>query len=233
MGWQAGRDSRLEVEDYGPYVQSQPMHELHRQVSKAGCSMTVSLLTITCSSSLARIETSMIKALERQEATQKTVETAEEITPLTRAQTAPTVGASAKEVPEAEMEDDGPSLPRIQRAFTGATLVDPTEPTFDLTPPASEEDILEQEAPRATSSKQKLVRYARVRKVSTFDVNQEPKALPPSPQAFEEYANDVSKDKEVTSTGKRLIGSRPIVGKGNRHEPERDSWVISRRPCRS
>ncbi|KAL8961873.1 MAG: hypothetical protein Q9183_005243, partial [Haloplaca sp. 2 TL-2023] len=146
----------------------------------------------------------MIKALERQEATKETVETAEEITPLARAQTAPTVGPSAKEVPEAEMDDDRPSLPHIQRAFTGSTLVDPTEPTSDLTPPASEEDFLDQEAPQATASLENAVRYAKIRKASTFDVNQEPKALPPSPQASEEYANDVSKEKEVASTGKRL-----------------------------
>lgn len=63
----------------------------------------------------------MIKALERQEASKETVETAEQLTPVTRSHTAP-VATTSKEMLE---DSAGLGLRGITRTFTGATLVDP------------------------------------------------------------------------------------------------------------
>lgn len=160
------------------------------------------MLTNMCSSSLARIETSMIRALERQEASKETVETAEELTPIARVQTAPTVAATAKEMPE---DLEGLGLQSIRRAFTGATLVDPTALPPELTPPVSEEDASDHGSPKATSSKARSIPAGKSRKASTFSVGQETKALLPSPLASDGYSSESSKkarsDRMASSAG--------------------------------
>lgn len=139
------------------------------------------------SSSLARIENSMIKALERQEVSKETVEIADELTPVTRSQTAP-AAVTSEDLSEAS---DGLGLRGIQRAFTGATLIDPgADPSADLTPPVSDDEVSEYGSPKATSSKSKPMSAGKMRKASTFSVGRDAKALPPSPLASDEYCEE-------------------------------------------
>lgn len=139
----------------------------------------------------------MIQALERQEASKETVDATEDLTPIARAQTEPVLASSSKEAVEKEPPGLG-----ITRAFTGATLVDPTEHISpELTPPASEEDAPELAYFKATPSKQNSVPIRSVRKASTFSVDRDAKPLYPSPPRSDESINDARKE----------IGSRRML----------------------
>lgn len=132
----------------------------------------------------------MLQALERQEASQDTTDTAMELAPIARSQTEPAATSRTKDLSEvcdepAEPKDLG--LRRLERAFTGATLVEPpADLTSDRTPPMSDEDVSESGSPPAGVSKAKPIGTGRIRKASTFNVQDEVKAFLPSPMAAEE-----------------------------------------------
>ncbi|CAO1603241.1 hypothetical protein XANCAGTX0491_006833 [Xanthoria calcicola] len=153
------------------------------------CNISLCMSSIG-NSSLARIEISLLQALERQEASQDTTDTAMELAPIARSQTEPAGTSRTKELSEvceepAEPKDLG--LRRLERAFTGATLVEPpADLTSDLTPPMSDEDVSESGSPPAGMSKAKPIGTGRKRKASTFNVQDDVKASLPSPTAAEE-----------------------------------------------
>ena len=143
------------------------------------------MLTCVCSSSLARIETS-IKALERQEASRDTIQVTQELTPVARSQATPIATTSEGSLdPE---EPDDVSLHGITRAFTGATLVDTAaHASVDLTPPASDAESSEEASSKEDISMLKPVRIVKKGRASTFDGRHDEKPLPPSPLASEGY----------------------------------------------
>ncbi|KAL8659283.1 MAG: hypothetical protein Q9202_007201 [Teloschistes flavicans] len=170
--------------------------DLKSRIMVNSCNLSLCMTSIG-NSSLARIETSMIQALERQEASKETVDATEDLTPIARAQTEPVLASSSKEAVEKEPPGLG-----ITRAFTGATLVDPTEHISpELTPPASEEDAPELAYFKATPSKQNSVPIRSMRKASTFSVDRDAKPLYPSPPKSDESINDARKE----------IGSRRML----------------------
>ncbi|KAL8685858.1 MAG: hypothetical protein Q9218_007501 [Villophora microphyllina] len=174
--------------------------DLKSRIMVHTCNLSLCMTSIG-NSSLARIETSMIQALERQEATKEIEQSSEELTPIARAQTAPVLASLSTEAADEEPEGLG-----ITRAFTGATLVDPTEHMSpDLTPPESDEDRSEYNYSKAISRKQKSVPIRKVRKASTFSVQQDEKASLPSPPTSDESANDYAK---------KLGSRRPISNSG-------------------
>ena len=132
----------------------------------------------------------MLQALERHEASQETIDTAEELAPIARSQIEPVGTSKTKhisEVPEGLEEPKGLGLRRFERAFTGATLVEPTaDLTSDLTPPMSDEDLFESGFPPNGSSRTKPANTGRIQKASTFSVQEDSKAFPPSPLTSEE-----------------------------------------------
>ncbi|KAL8632425.1 hypothetical protein Q9189_001800 [Teloschistes chrysophthalmus] len=170
-------------------------------------------------SSLARIETSMVQALERQEGSKETVDNTEDLTPITRAQTEPVLASSSQEA----VEEEPPGL-GITRAFTGVTLVDPTEHMSpELTPPASEEDAQESAYTKARSSKQTSVPIGRVRKASTFSVDRDPKSLYPSPPMSDQSVNDSPKKIGQTRT---ISSGREVSGKSAKEKADQRQSAV-------
>ncbi|KAL8698419.1 MAG: hypothetical protein Q9224_001861 [Gallowayella concinna] len=156
-------------------------------------------------------------ALERQDVSKETTET-EELTSIARSQTEPVAAIRSKELIDLseELEGEGLGLRGIRRAFTGATLVEPTtELMSDLTPPMSEEDVSDFGSPKPTSSKPIPITTNKLRKASTFDVERNAKAFPPSPLASEDYPDDSPK-KPLPKRKASLSGDTPSMkaGKG-------------------
>ena len=176
------------------------MHELHRQVSIDEFHAHTSTNN-PCSSSLARIETSMIRALERQEATTSIRQVQgqdngeedeiDELSPLQRATTAPQDGRNGSP------EVDGLGLQGLRRAFTGTTLVDTMPSLSPETTPSttSEEELSEFGSPKIAREvpiiKKKTVQMSKTRKASSTSMDQGLKALTPSPRISEDNAREI------------------------------------------
>ncbi|KAL8641509.1 MAG: hypothetical protein Q9226_008624, partial [Calogaya cf. arnoldii] len=170
--------------------------DLKSRIMVHTCNISLCMSSIG-NSSLARIEISLLQALERQEASQETIDTAEELAPVARSQTEP-VGASKSkhisEVPEELEEPKGLGCRRLERAFTGATLVEPTaDLRSDLTPLMSDEDVSGFGSPPAGPSRTKPTNTGRIQKASTFSVQEDSKAFPPSPLTSEENSDTLPK----------------------------------------
>ena len=176
------------------------MHELYRQVSIDGLHPHTSANN-PCSSSLARIETSMIRALERQEATTSVrrvqdqdnegEDEIDELSPLQRAATTPQDGRNGSP------EVDGLGLQGLRRAFTGATLVDNMPSLSPETTPSttSEEELSEFGSPKVAREvpliKKNPVQMNKTRKASLTSMDQGLKAFPPSPRVSEDNAREI------------------------------------------
>ena len=200
MGGETRGDCRAKIKDYGTHMQHQSMYELHRQVSIDRLHLHTSA-NKPCSSSLARIETSMIRALERQEATTSVRRTQDqdneeedeidELTPLQRARTTPSDGRNGSP------EVDGLGLQGLRRAFTGATLVDNMPSLSPETTPSttSEEELSEFGSPKMAREvpliKKSPVQMNKTRKASLTSMDQGLKAFPPSPRVSEDNAREI------------------------------------------
>ena len=200
MGGETRGDCRAKIKDHGTHMQHQSMHELHRQVSIDGLHPRTSANN-PCSSSLARIETSMIKALERQEATtsvrqvqdqdNEEADEIDELSPLQRATTAPQDGRNGSP------EVDGLGVQGLRRAFTGTTLVDNMPSLSPETTPSttSEEELSEFGSPKIAREvpiiKKNPVQMGKTRKVSSTSMDQGLKAFPPSPRISEDNAREI------------------------------------------
>ncbi|KAL8711963.1 MAG: hypothetical protein Q9220_003659 [cf. Caloplaca sp. 1 TL-2023] len=162
---------------------------LKSRIMVHNCNISLCMSSIG-NSSLARIETSMMQALERQDTAKEATETADDLRPVARSQTAPAAAATSKAVLEEKEEEEdveGLGLQGISRAFTGATLVESnTDASPDLTPPASEEDYSGFSYPKITSSKPEPPAIGKMKKASTFSTEADTKGLPPSPVISEE-----------------------------------------------
>ncbi|KAL8946866.1 MAG: hypothetical protein Q9222_006794, partial [Ikaeria aurantiellina] len=169
---------------------------LKSRIMVHNCNISLCMSSIG-NSSLARIETSMMQALEGQGYAKETVKTTNELRPVARSQTAPAAAAASKAILEEEEDDEeceGLGLQGISRAFTGATLVEPSaDASLELTPPASEEVSLDFDDPRMAASKQEPSTTGRIRKASTFSTRTDAKGLPPNPITSEEYQDDSPK----------------------------------------
>ncbi len=178
------------------------MHELYREVSNdvpatAQADLSVHPYLQSChSSSLARIETSMIKALERQEASTSVSQAqiqdneeddeVDELSPLQKARTAPQAGRNGSP------GHDGLGVQGLRRAFTGATLVGTMASVSPETTPSttSEEEMSEFGSPKmdmeALMSKKTPTQMGKIRKNSSTSMDQSLKAFPPSPRTSED-----------------------------------------------
>ncbi|KAL8774307.1 MAG: hypothetical protein Q9209_001058 [Squamulea sp. 1 TL-2023] len=145
----------------------------------------------------------------RQDASSGTMETSEKLGPVARSQTEPWIASRSKvtnDSPKELDEPEGLGLWGLRRVYTGATLVEPTANlTSDLSPPVSEEEYSEDRSPDAPISKSKSVPHGRLRKASTFSVQQDKETFPPSPLASKECSEDAS----ITppSQKKAVVGS--------------------------
>ncbi|KAL9580814.1 MAG: hypothetical protein Q9203_006151, partial [Teloschistes exilis] len=192
--------------------------DLKSRIMVNSCNLSLCMTSIG-NSSLARIETSMIQALERQEASKETVDNTEDLTPVTRAQTEPVLASSSKEA----VEEESPGL-GITRAFTGVTLIDPAEHMSpELTPPASEEDAQDLAYSKATLSKQKSVPIGRVRKASTFSVDRDAKPLYPSPPSSDQSMNE--SPKKIGST-RTISSGREAAGKSAKEKADQRQSAV-------
>ena len=223
MGGETRGDCRAKIKDYGTHMQHQSMHELHRQVSIDGLH-SHSSANNPCSSSLARIETSMIRALERQEATtsvrrvqdQDNEEEDEinELSPLQRARTTPSDGRNGSP------EVDGLGLQGLRRAFTGATLVDNIPSLSPETTPSttSEEELSEFGSPKVAREvpliKKSPVQMNKTRKASSTSMDQGLKAFPPSPRVSEDNAREIPRSSPAGDDMKKPRSKRLMSTSG-------------------
>ena len=148
---------------------------LHSSLSERGGTW----LTSTCSSSLARIESSMMKALERQEATSSDIkkqdldeddDEADDLSSLRKTKTTPSA--------HSEISDgEGLGLQGLRRAFTGTTLVENSQVSPPSTPSISEADTQDLGSP-SMRKKNGAPAIGGMRKGPNLSVQ---KALPPSP----------------------------------------------------
>ena len=159
----------------------------------------------------------MMKALERQEATESNAkkedqelekeDEVDELSPLRKVKTAPSARSVAS-------ENEGLGLQGLQRAFTGATLVENFQISPDSTPSVSEEDLQEFGSP-PVGKKNGAPAMGRMRKGSNVSAQ---KALPPSPHTSSEDYVDENKDSPYDSPKKprtkRLMSNptEPITG---------------------
>ncbi|KAL8801895.1 MAG: hypothetical protein Q9182_004184 [Xanthomendoza sp. 2 TL-2023] len=184
--------------------------DLKSRIMAHTCNLSLCMSSIG-NSSLARIEASLLQALERQDASEG-IETAN-LTTIARSQTEPVARTRSKDLVDSseELEDEGLGLRGIRRAFTGATLVEPTADLMsDMTPPMSEGEISDSGSPKATSSKPKPTKTGKLRKASTFDVGRTAKAFPPSPLASEECPDDSPKN-PLSKRKTSFSGNKPSV----------------------
>lgn len=192
--------------------------ELKSKIMVHTCNISLCMSSIG-NSSLARIETSMIKALERQENAQETPDE-DELAPLQRSKTTPTVA------PSETSELDGLG---IKRAFTGTTLVEPTATvSSDSTPSMSSEDASDimdaspatqkHNRPRASTS------TSRARKGSNMSIKRDPKDSPPSPILSDDVGSDTLK-KPSRSHRLMSVGEASILTKSSR--PQDVSEVVA------
>lgn len=174
--------------------------ELKSKIMVHTCNISLCMSSIG-NSSLARIETSMIKALERQEAStsipqaqsqdNEEEDEVDELSPLQKAKTAPQAGRNAS--PEA----DGLGLQGLRRAFTGATLVDNMSSVSPETTPSttSEEEMSEFGSPKMAKEipifKKTPTQMGKMRKGSSASIDQGLKAFPPSPRISEDNTREI------------------------------------------
>ncbi|KAL9120549.1 MAG: hypothetical protein Q9187_002895 [Circinaria calcarea] len=162
-------------------VKQGEISDLKSKIMVHTCNISLCLSSIG-NSSLSRIETSLMKALERQEATQ---EDADETIPLFRTQSSP---------PSAlDHEDTG--VQQLNRQFTGSTLTDlrlPISP--ERTPSMSEEDSEATIKVASTFSPRKSsMPTGRPHQTSTLNVEHDGKLFPPSPLRSEDGFLDNSR----------------------------------------
>lgn len=130
------------------------------------------------SSSLARIESSIMQAMEQQDkanrASREIEDEVDELTPLIHSKTVP-----------AQTEDgDGLGLRGINRVFTGTTLsASITKVPQDSTPPLSEVDGSDMDTPKSCMPTNRL------RKTSAPTTDRDHRLLPSSPRSSEDYTN--------------------------------------------
>jgi len=132
----------------------------------------------------------MLRALKRQEAAQETLEDEDELAPLQKSKTAPTVAPSET----SNMDGLG-----IKRAFTGSTLVEqPSNLSPESTPSMSSEDATEAAttSPATSTHKSHWVPKptGKARKDSNMSVERGPKAYPPTPMPSDDMGHDVFKN---------------------------------------
>lgn len=137
MGRKAERDFELEIQNYGSYMPFEPVYEYHRKVSSQQNSGREDTDHV-CSSSLHRIEGSLVMAMkrqeDRQEVPQENEDEIDEMTPLTRARSASTTLIDGSSV-------GGPYIRGLRRNITGTTIIDAgTSLPPDSTSSVSEED---------------------------------------------------------------------------------------------
>ena len=162
----------------------------------------------TFSSSLARIETDLARALERQERQDQMREEVDETTPLTRAKTTP--GNS----PDAEDSN----IFRMKRQFTeatDATLVDRVATTSpDTTPSVSEEDV-DLGGRSAPIPNPRTLSLPIGRPNLNVNVERGWKAFPPSPMKSDDGAHETTRK---SLSGKVSSRSGDLNAKGENPE---------------
>ncbi|KAL8788712.1 MAG: hypothetical protein Q9213_001526 [Squamulea squamosa] len=193
--------------------------DLRSRIMVHTCNITLCMSSIG-NSSLARIESSLLQALDRQDASSGTMKTSEEFAPVARSQTEPVTASRSKvtSLSSKELnEPEGLGLRGLRRVYTDATLVEPTaDPISDLTPPMSEEDHSEYRSPDAAVSRLKAITHGSMRKASTFSGQQDTKTLPPSPLASEDCSEDASTtppSKKKALAGRSKSNARESKGK--------------------
>lgn len=132
----------------------------------------------------------MLRALKRQEVAQETLEDEDELAPLQKSKTAPTVAPSEA----SNMDGDG-----IKRAFTGSTLVEqPSNLSPELTPSMSSEDATEfaNTSPATSTYKSHWAPKStgKARKDSSMSVERGPKAYPPTPMPSDDIGHETFKN---------------------------------------
>ena len=171
-------------------MQHQPLHELHWQVSFVLQSCLKPLLTFNHSSSLVRIETSMMKALERQAAPEEVIDDDDQLAPLQKCKTVPAAGSDPSDA-------DGHGL-GIRRQFTETTLVEPNVGASpDSTPSLSSEDASEVASPPPITPKHKShwmpTTTEKTRKGGSFSLDRDLKATPQNPIPYGVVGNDLAR----------------------------------------
>ena len=143
----------------------------------------------------------MIRALERQEAAQETPDDEDELAPLQKSKTAPTVAPSDA----SDMDVLG-----IKRAFTGSTLVEQASNVSpESTPSMSSEEAMELAAASPVTPKHKRnwvhTSTGRARKGSNKSIERGLRAFPPSPMASDDTGHEAfrkpPRSRRLQSTG--------------------------------
>ena len=159
-------------------------------------------LTANHSSSLARIETSMMKALDRQMVPEESVDEDDQLAPLRKSKTVPTACSDPSDA-------DDPGL-GIARQSTETTLVDPNVGASpDSTPSLSSEDASEVTFASPITPKHQRhwipTTTGKTRKGGSFSLDRDLKAIPQSPIAHGgvgiDLARTSAKPRGLTSLG--------------------------------
>ncbi|KAL9594479.1 MAG: hypothetical protein Q9219_007013 [cf. Caloplaca sp. 3 TL-2023] len=160
--------------------------ELKSRIMVHTCNISLCMSSIgnTGSSSLMRIESSMIEALERQEVSETAVQAKENIDLVAPLRTAPSVTIS----PGVSNEPDSLDLQGIKRAFTGGTLVDSTlDSALDVTTARSNEISSYHGSPKVEISKSETRTSTPMRKASTSSEERNVRELSSGPLKRQEY----------------------------------------------
>ncbi|KAL8795321.1 MAG: hypothetical protein Q9195_002191 [Heterodermia aff. obscurata] len=172
--------------------------ELKSKIMVHSCNINLCMSSIG-NSSLARMETSMMKALERQMAPEEVVDENDQLAPLQKSKTVPTAGSDLSEA-------DDPGL-GIRRQFTETTLVDQNVGASpDSTPSLSSE-----EAPEVTSTSPITPKHKRhwiptttgkTRTGGSFSQDRDVKAIHQNPMTYESAGVDLAR---TTARSRRLL----------------------------